>query len=120
VSQSTSYDDLPPQTSTVERVVTVLLMIGLAVLLFIASILGMFFAMASDGCVGEVRCDSGQIAVGMIVAAGSPWVVYLVAVVVVIVRWVRRRRTWWVPIAALVVGALLWLAGGFIATSAVG
>jgi hypothetical protein len=54
---TTSYDDLPRQTSTVERVVTVLLMVGLAVL---------------------------------------------------------------VPLAALVVGAVLWALGGFVAVSGVG
>ena len=35
---TTSYDDLPRQTSTVERVVTVLLMIALAVLVPIAGL----------------------------------------------------------------------------------
>ncbi|MCF6377083.1 hypothetical protein L2K70_05670 [Nocardioides KLBMP 9356] len=120
MSQPASYDDLPPQTSTVERVVTVLLMLGLAVLLLIASFLGLFFAMASDGCVGDVRCNGAQIGAGIVVASGSPWVVYVVALVVVVVRWVRRKRTWWVPLAALVVGALLWVVGGLIAASAVG
>ena len=116
----TTYDDLPRQTSTLERVVTVLLLIGLAVLVPLASFFGLFFGMASDGCGGDTRCSTGQISAGIVVSAGSPWVVYLVALVVVIVRWARRRRTWWVPIAALVLGAGLWALGGFIAVSAVG
>ena len=117
---TTSYDDLPRQTSTVERVVTVLLMLGLAVLVPLASFFGLFFGMASDGCVGDTRCSSGQISAGIVISAGSPWVVYLVALAVVIVRWARRRRTWWVPIAALVVGTALWALGGFVAVSGVG
>jgi glucan phosphoethanolaminetransferase (alkaline phosphatase superfamily) len=117
---TTSYDDLPRQTSTVERVVTILLMIALAVLVPLASFFGLFFGMASDGCVGDTRCSSEQITVGIVISAGSPWVVYLAALAVVIVRWVRRRRTWWVPIAALLVGAALWALGGFVAVSGVG
>ena len=117
---SESYDDLPRQTSTVERAVTVLLMIGLAVLVPLASFFGLFFGMASDGCIGDNRCSSEQITVGIVISAGLPWVVYLVAAVVVIVRWVRRRRTWWVPLAALVLGAALWALGGVVAVSAVG
>lgn len=117
---TTSDDDLPRQTSTVERVVTVLLMVGLAVLVPLASFFGLFFGMASDGCVGDTRCSSEQITAGIVISSGSPWVVYLAALAVVIVRWVRRRPTWWVPVAALVVGAVLWTLGGFVAVSGVG
>lgn len=117
---STSYDDLPRQTSTVERVVTVLLVIGLAVLVPLASFFGLFFGMASDGCVGDARCSTEQITAGIVISAGSPWAVYLVALAFVIVRWVRRRHTWWVPIAALAAGAVLWALGGFVAVSGVG
>ena len=120
MSQPEPYDDLPPQTSTVERAVTVLLMVGLAVLVPLASFFGLFFGMASDGCIGNARCSSEQITVGIAISAGSPWIVYLVALGVVIVRWVRRRRTWWVPISALAVGAALWALGGFVAVSGVG
>ena len=115
-----AYDDLPRQTSTVERTVTVLLMVALAVLVPFASLFGLFFGMASDGCIGDARCSSQQITVGIAISAGSPWIVYLVALGVVIVRWARRRRTWWVPVAALVVGAALWALGGFTAVSGVG
>ena len=117
---SETYDDLPRQTSSVERVVTVLLMLALAVLVPLASFFGLFFGMASDGCIGDNPCRGSQLTAGVVVSAGSPWVVYLVAVAVVIVRWVRRRRTWWVPLAALVAGAVIWVLGGFLAVSAVG
>ena len=112
---TTSYDDLPRQTSTVERVVTVLLMIALAVLVPIASFFGLFFGMVSDGCGDGGVCSTTQITVGLVVSAGSPWLVYLGALGVVIVRWVRRRSTWWVPIAGLVVGTAIWFVGANIA-----
>jgi hypothetical protein len=38
----------------------------------------------------------------------------------VIVRWVRGRSTWWVPLVAVVVGALLWIAGALVTASGVG
>jgi hypothetical protein len=38
----------------------------------------------------------------------------------VIVRWVRGRSTWWVPLVAVVVGALLWIAGALVTASGAG
>lgn len=115
------YDASPPQrTSTADRVATVLLMVGLAVLVPIASFFGLFFAMASDGCVGDDPCRTGQLTAGVVVGSLAPWLVLLGALVVVVVRWVRRRRTWWVPVAALAVGLVLWVGGGLLAASAVG
>ncbi|MBL0747278.1 hypothetical protein [Nocardioides baculatus] len=116
----TGQEPLPPQTSVVERSVTVLLMIVLAALVPLASFFGLFFGMASDGCVGDTPCNGGQMTAGIVLSSGAPWVVWIAALVVIIVRWVRRRRTWWVPIAALVVGAALWALGGVLAVSAVG
>ena len=98
-----------------DRVVTALLMVGLVVLVPIASFLGLLFSMASDGCVGDAPCSSGQIMSGVLVAAASPVLTYLVALVVVVLRVRARRRTWWVPVLALVVGAGLWFLGGVIA-----
>ena len=114
------YDDLPRQTSTVERVATALLMVGLAVLVPIASFLGLLFSMVSDGCMGGNECDSGRIGLGVLVAAGSPVLVFLGALVVVVRRVATRRSTWWVPLVALVVGAGLWILGAVVAGSGVG
>ena len=115
----TTYD-LPRQTSTVERAVTMVLMVGLAVLVPLASFFGLFFGMASDGCMGDAPCNSDQIGLGVGVAALSPVLVLLAALVVVITRARRRRSAWWVPLVALAVGIGLWVLGGFIAVSAVG
>ena len=65
MTEPATYDDLPRQTSTVERVVTALLMVGLAVLVPVASFLGLFFAMVSDGCTGDTECNGGQIGLGV-------------------------------------------------------
>jgi hypothetical protein len=47
-------------------------------------------------------------------------VVFLVALVLVVVRFVRRLPAWWVPLVALAAGAGLWILGAVIAASAVG
>lgn len=120
MSTPAPYDDLPRQTSTVERAVTALLMVALAVLVPVASFLGLFFGMVSDGCTGDTACDGTRIGLGVLVAAGSPVAVFIVALVVVVLRVVRRLPAWWVPLVALAVGAGLWILGAVIAASAVG
>ncbi|WP_457208677.1 hypothetical protein [Nocardioides sp. P5_C9_2] len=120
MTEPAAYDDLPRRTSSVERAVTALLMVGLAVLVPIASFLGLFFMMVSDGCTGDAPCREGQIGLGVLVAVGSPVVVFLVALAAVVTRVVRGRSAWWVPLVALVVGAVLWGLGAVIAASAVG
>ena len=120
MSEPASYDDLPRRTSSLERAVTILLMVVLAALVPLASFFGLFFGMASDGCVGDNPCDSDRIGLGVSMSAASPPVVFVAALVWVGVRWVRRRTTWWVPLVALVVGVALWVLGGYLAVSAVG
>jgi uncharacterized BrkB/YihY/UPF0761 family membrane protein len=120
MTDATSHDDLPRQTSVVERSVTVLLLVCLAALVPIASFFGLFFGMASDGCVGDNPCDSDQLGTGVGLAAMSPIGVLLVALVWVFRRWRARRTTWWVPLVALAAGVALWMLGGIIAFTAVG
>lgn len=48
---------------------------------------------------------------GVGTSAISPAVVGVAALVWVIVRWVRGRSTWWVPLVAVLVGAGLWALG---------
>ncbi|WP_107767651.1 hypothetical protein [Nocardioides terrigena] len=114
------YDDLPRQTSTVERAVTALLMVGLAVLVPIASFFGIFFGVGYDGCVGDNPCDTGRLALGSAVGAVSPPVVFLATLVWVMVRIARRRSAWWVPLVGLAVGTAIWVLGAILASSALG
>lgn len=108
-----------PRASPVDRVLTVLLLIGLAVLVPIAGFLGLLTSMASDGCMDNT-CSSALMTVGIFTSALSPVVVGLGALAWVVVRWVRGRSTWWVPLVAVVVGALLWVAGALVTASGVG
>ena len=118
MSDPTTYAD-EPGTSTIERAVTVVLMVGLAALVPMASLFGLIFHMLSDGCPTDSGCGRDQVGVGVAVAAWSPWVVYVAALVLVVRRWVRGRSTWWLPPAGLVVGVALWALGRSIAMAAV-
>lgn len=115
----TAYAPAARTVSPADRVVTVLLMVGLAVLVFIGSVFGLLTAMASDGCTDD-SCNTTLIGVGVITSAGAPVVAFLVALVWLIVRWARGRRTWWVPLAGLALGVAGWFAGALVTFSAVG
>jgi uncharacterized BrkB/YihY/UPF0761 family membrane protein len=110
VSQPTSYADQRGAVSPVDRVVTVLLLVGLALLVPIAGFMGLLTAMASDGC-GANTCNGALMTLGVGTSAISSVLVGIAALVWVIVRWVRGRSTWWVPLVAVVVGAVLWALG---------
>jgi hypothetical protein len=119
VSQPTSYADRRAPVSPVDRVVTVLLLVGLAVLVPIAGFMGLLTAMASDGCMANT-CNDALMTLGVGTSAISPVVVGVVAFVWVVIRWVRGRSTWWVPLVAVVAGAALWALGALLTFSAVG
>lgn len=112
--------DLPRQTSTVERVVTILLLVGLGIIAVIACFLGLLVSMVSDGCGGDARCNSDQIGLGVLISAGSPILVFFVALSQVIKRFRRRLPAWWVPLGALAAGAVLFVLGAIVAATAVG
>ena len=119
MSPPTSYADQRGAVSPVDRVVTVLLLVGLAILVPIAGFMGLLTAMASDGC-GASACNDSPMGLGVATSAISPVVVGVAAFVWVVVRWVRGRSTWWVPLVAVVVGAGLWALGALLTFSAVG
>jgi hypothetical protein len=50
----------------------------------------------------------------------SPAVVFLAALAWVVQRWRRARSTWWIPLVAVVAGAVVWFGGALITFSAVG
>jgi hypothetical protein len=113
------YADEAPAASPVDRVVTVLLLVGLAVLVPIAGFMGMLTSMASDGCMANA-CNADLMSVGIFTSALSPAVVFLVALAWVVKRWRRGRSTWWIPLVAVVAGAVVWFGGARITFSAVG
>lgn len=88
-------------------VVTIILLVGDAVLAALASLMGMFLVMASDPC-GVRDCSTELITIGWLMGMILPWVALIATAVVAIVLMVKRRLAFWVPLvgAAAIVGAL--------------
>lgn len=96
--------------------VTVILLVLDVGVAAIASFAGLFLVMGSDSC-GTRDCSTGLIVLGWLLGMGLPWVALVVTAIVAIVRLVRRRLAFWVPIvgAALIVASVFL---GFAVTAA--
>lgn len=99
-------------------VLTIVLLLGVAAVTLIASIFGLYLAMAADSC-GVRECDTNLIAVGMLVAAVMPWVLLGLAVIGSIVLLTLRRLAFWVPLVAGVLIIVAFFVGGGLATAGV-
>lgn len=112
----------PRERNVPDLVVTVVGLVVTALLGAAASVLGLMLVMASDSCGASSECDTNLIGIGVLLAVVAPWVCWVPALIVVIVRQTRRRLTWWVPIAGglayvpLVVVAVLVINAGVDAT----
>lgn len=88
-------------------VLMVLGLIGFAMLAF-ASV---FLVMVSDGCGSDGACDFDLMTAGFFVALLGPPIVYLASVVWTIVRLVRRRLAWWLPVVGALLALGVWAIG---------
>lgn len=96
-----------PPVKVWDVVVTIILLVGDAVLAALASLMGMFLVMASDPC-GARDCSTELITIGWLMGMALPWVALVATAIVAIVLMVKRRLAFWVPLvgAGLIVGAL--------------
>lgn len=94
---------------------TIVLLVLLPLAALGASYAGVLLAFAADSC-GTVICDAGLMNTGFWLAVVSPWVVLVIGVVIAIVRLVRHRLAFWVPLVTLVAMAAVW----FVAAAFVG
>lgn len=108
-------DPAQPHRRGWDLALTVVLLLLLPLLAVACSYAGLLLAFASDAC-GAIPCDDGLVNVGLWSAVIAPWGVLLVTVVVAIVRLVRRRLAFWVPLA----GSVLMIAVWFVAAAIVG
>jgi hypothetical protein len=97
--------------------VSALLLLNLAVGL-VLGYLAVILVVAYDSCVLQ-ECSYEGFTFGWLLALLGPPVVLLVAALVSILRMVRKRRTWWIPVAGLMVATALWLVGTQLVFSAV-
>ncbi len=107
----------PPDRA--DLVIAVVLLVALGLIAPVFSFFGMMFGMVSDGCMGSASCNSDQIMLGVLVAAAAPWIALVGGITAVVLRVRRRRRVWWVPLVAALIGAGLFVAGAIIADTAV-
>ena len=110
----------PTKDRTADVVITIIELIVLGLGGLALSVMGFFLVFASDSCgVAETECSTGQIALGVAVASGGPWVVILAMGGWAVVRMVRRRSAWWVPLLAVPGCALVFALGVALTFSAV-
>jgi hypothetical protein len=111
----------PAKDRTADVVITIielLLLFGGGLLLSFA---GLFLVFASDSCgSGGTECSTGLLAFGVALAAGGPWVPILGLGGWAVVRMVRGRSAWWVPLAAIPLACLVFALGAAVAFNAVG
>lgn len=100
---------------TGDVVVTIVELVLLTLGAFVASFFGLFLGMASDGCGGSADCDSDLIGLGVLIAAAAPWVGLIPTGVWAIVRMVRRKVAFWVPLLAIPVWIVLLVLGAWLA-----
>ena len=111
----------PPEKPPVrvwDIVVSSILLVVIALLAAAMSFFGFFLAMAGDPC-GVRDCNSDLIAIGLLVAVSLPWVFLLIAAIWTIVRLVRRRVGFWVPLVAIPLVVASFPIGAFIAAAGV-
>ncbi|MDQ1112447.1 uncharacterized BrkB/YihY/UPF0761 family membrane protein [Microbacterium testaceum] len=94
---------------------TIVLLVLLPLLALAASYAGVLLAFASNAC-GSTTCNTGLMNIGFWTAVISPWVVLVIGVIVAIVRLVRRRLAFWVPLVTVVAVVAVW----FVAAALVG
>ena len=97
---------------------TIILLVLLPLTALACSYAGFFLAFASDAC-GSVRCDYAVMNFGLWFAVIAPWAVLLLAVIAAIVRLVRHRITFWVPLVGIVVMAATWFVAAAIVSAGV-
>jgi hypothetical protein len=114
---STDTDRSAPRSRWRLIGVSALLLLNLAVGL-VLGYLAVILVVAYDSCVLQ-ECSYEGFTFGWLLALLGPPVVLLVAALVSILRMVRKRRTWWIPVAGLMVATALWLIGTQLVFSAV-
>jgi hypothetical protein len=89
----------PRPTIVWDLVLTIILLVLGAAIAVSLPFASLFLAFASDGCgSGSASCNSDQISIGMLFAAASPVILFLLATVFAIIRMVKHRIAFWVGI----------------------
>lgn len=99
----------PPRSRPADVTITIVLIVVLALLGLLSLTLGLFFVMASDGCSDEA-CTN-RVALGVLVIELAPIVAWVPTTAWAIVRMMRRKVAFWVPLLAIPVYVVVAFAG---------
>jgi hypothetical protein len=111
--------NVPISTSTIaldkkpivlwDVILTLALLLGgfIAAIVIGISAISLGFA-PGENCAG---CADNQIFFGVVLAMFGPPVIYLLAIVITVIRLIKRQIAFWVPIVGVVGGLGLWAAG---------
>jgi hypothetical protein len=94
----------------VDVCVSIILMIASIALAAAFSYVALFTVVAGDSCAENV-CNYGMFTAGWLLALLAPVVCVAIGITITVVRLVRRRRAWWMPLVAMVVSGLVWWGG---------
>jgi len=94
---------------------TIVLLVLLPLLALVATYAGVVLASAAQACATQ-SCDAGIMNTGFWTAVIAPWVILVIGVVAAIVRLVRHRLAFWVPLVAIATMVAVW----FVAAALVG
>lgn len=113
------FESPPPRrpVRTADVVATIGLMVLLGVLTLYTSYFGLFLGMMSDPCGSGNDCNTDIMGVGVLVAVILPWVFFIAALIVAVVRVIRRKLAFWVPLAAAPLVVLSWFIGAWIGST---
>jgi hypothetical protein len=94
----------------VDTTVSIILMTANIALAAALCYVALFVVVAGDSC-AENACNYDQFTAGWLLALLAPVVCVVIGVTITVVRLVRRRRAWWIPVVAMVVSGLVWWGG---------
>jgi archaellum biogenesis protein FlaJ (TadC family) len=100
-----------PERRTWDLVLTITLLVVLVAAAAVLELAGAFLVMASDSCGGSGACRTDQLSAGVFVAVFGPAVVAIIAVAAAVLRLVRARLAFWVPLVGLAIAGLVWAGG---------
>jgi hypothetical protein len=92
-----------------DRAATIALLVPLALLAMQTSYSGMIAATTAAPC--GAGCSAPMLTAGMLLTTFSPMLLFIVAMFFGIRGILRRRHTFWIPLAAIIAVALLWFLG---------
>lgn len=110
----------PPRTrrswDTILTIVLVILFAGWAI---VCAFAGVAIAFVGDSCGASAQCNTDQIGTALYVGIGGPLVIGVIIIVATIVRLVRKRLAFFVPLIGLVLAPAIVVAAYVTAANAV-